>query len=84
MFNGIGNFAILPNYARSLVIGESESAEFTRQRVEFSRGVGRILQACDPNSPENGPGRVCNQASSPDPKVIGVDRCKDWRNLKVL
>ena len=24
--------------------------------------MGRILQACDPNSPENGPGRVGNRA----------------------
>ena len=37
-------------------------SEFTRWQAEFSRGVGRILQACDPNSPENGPGRVCNRA----------------------
>ena len=35
---------------------------FTRRQAEFSRGVGQILQACDPNSPENGPGRVCNWA----------------------
>ena len=46
----------------SYFIIKLRKSEFTRWQAKFSRGVARILQACNPNSPENGPGRVCYRA----------------------